>query len=206
MSTQQQLLNNINAPEIDFAGVATIINREPTLSYKLLRLANSALFGRRQPARSTQQALNLLGEIHLRKWLSIIVVMDLASDAPSEVMTNALMRARFCETLAALAGLGSRKAELFTLGLFSRLDTLFSRPLSELIDDLSLAEDIRNTLLEAVITPHLISQLWTLMLAYEAGEWDRACELMSQLSIEPATLKTAYANAISWAESVYRCS
>jgi EAL and modified HD-GYP domain-containing signal transduction protein len=199
-----ELLKNINSPEIDFGDVAKIINRDPTLSYKLMRLANSALLGRGQPARSVMQALNLLGEIQLRKWLSIIVIMDLASDAPNDVMTNALMRASLCETLAEPSGLRLRSGELFTLGLFSRLDTLFSRPLPELVAQINLAEDIRSTLLAAVTTPHAISRLWALVLAYEGGDWDCAYELMSKLNIEPAVLKTAYTNSISWAESVYK--
>jgi EAL and modified HD-GYP domain-containing signal transduction protein len=197
-----ELLKNINTPEIDFYGIAAIINREPTLSYKLLRFANSALLGRMQPARTVKQALSFLGEIELRKWLSIVIIIDLASDTPGEVMTNVLMRARLCEILAEPSGLGVRKAELFTLGLFSRLDTLFSRPLSELIADIDLAEDISNTLLETVTSPHAVSMLWTLILAYEVGDWDRACELLLQLNLEPATLTAAYPDAVSWAESM----
>jgi c-di-GMP-related signal transduction protein len=197
-----ELLKNISAPEIDFAGLAAIINREPTLSYKLLRFANSALMGRKQPARTVKQALSFVGEIELRKWLSIVIIMDLASETPGEVMTNVLMRARFCESLAEPCGLRGRKGELFTLGLFSRLDTLFSRPLSELIAHIDLAEDIRGTLLGTVTTPHIISRLWNLVLAYEIGDWDRAIELMPQLNLEPAILTNAYSDALAWAESV----
>ena len=99
-------------------------------------------------------------------------------------------------------GLRGRKGELFTLGLFSRLDTLFSRPLSELIAHIDLAEDIRSTLLETVTTPHTISRLWALVLAYEIGDWDHAFELMPQVNLEPAILTNAYSNALAWAESV----
>lgn len=197
-----ELLKNINAPEIDFSGLAAIINREPTLSYKLLRFANSALMGRKQAARTVKQALSFVGEIELRKWLSIVIIMDLASETPGEVMTNVLMRARLCESLAEPCGLRGRKGELFTLGLFSRLDTLFSRPLSELIAHIDLAEDIRSTLLETVTTPHTISRLWALVLAYEIGDWDHAFELMPQVNLEPAILTNAYSNALAWAESV----
>jgi EAL and modified HD-GYP domain-containing signal transduction protein len=197
-----ELLKNISAPEFDFAGIASIINREPTLSYKLLRFANSALLGRNQPARTVRQALSFLGEIELRKWLSIVIIMDLASDTAGEVMTNVLMRARLCEVLAEPSGLEARRAELFTLGLFSRLDTLFCHPLSELIADINLADDIRSALLETVTAPHPISRFWALILAYEVGDWDRACELLPQLNLEAATLAAAYSNAVSWAESM----
>jgi EAL and modified HD-GYP domain-containing signal transduction protein len=197
-----ELLKSISAPEIDFVGIAALINREPTLSYKLLRFANSALLARKQPARTVKQALSFLGEIELRKWLSIVVIMDLASDSPGEVMTNVLMRARLCEILAEPSGLGARTAELFTLGLFSRLDTLFSQPLSELIADINLADDIRSALLETVTTPDAVSRLWTLILAYEAGDWNRAYELLSQLNLELATLTAAYPDAVTWADSM----
>ncbi|HEX4228379.1 MAG TPA: EAL domain-containing protein [Bryobacteraceae bacterium] len=197
-----ELLKNLSAPQLDFTGIASIVNREPTLSYKLLRFANSALLGRKQPARTVKQALSFVGEIALRKWLSIVIIMDLASDTADEVMTNVLMRARLCEILAEPSGLKARKAELFTLGLFSRLDKLFSQPLSELIADINLADDIRNTLLETVTTPHAVSRLWTLILAYEVGDWNRACELLPQLNLEPATLTAAYFDAVSWAESM----
>ena len=79
---------------------------------------------------------------------SLIVSLDLASDRPSEVMVSALIRARFCELLAPEAGLEPPNGEYFMLGLFSRLDAMFSRPLADILKDILLPDQVRATLLD----------------------------------------------------------
>ena len=116
--TYLQILKQICAPNLDFGDLAGLIERDPGLSYKLLRLANSAMFGRRHAPTTVGRALLFLGEDEAKKWLSLIVSLDLASDRPSEVMVSALVRARFCELLAPEAGLEPPTGEYFMLGLF----------------------------------------------------------------------------------------
>jgi c-di-GMP-related signal transduction protein len=198
-----EILKRIHEPEMNFQELAALIRREPSLSYKVLRAANSALYGARQPARSVEHAMMRVGENEIRKLLSVIVMIDLASDTPNEVTVSALLRARFAELLAFGAGLGSRASELFTLGLFSRLDVLMCRPIKEVIDGIQLSEDIRTALLNPAPNGTAISKLWATVLAYEVGNWDEATPLICEIKLHSEIVHSLYSAAVYWADTVF---
>jgi c-di-GMP-related signal transduction protein len=202
--TYLQILKQICAPNLDFGGLATLIERDPGLSYKLLRLVNSAMFGRRHASTTVSRALLRLGEDEARKWLSLIVSLDLASDRPSEVMVSALIRARFCELLAPEAGLDPPNGEYFMLGLFSRLDAMFSRPLADILKDILLPDQVRATLLDPGAGTNTLPRLWNMILAYEAADWERVSELLPPLGLSSEHVNSMYADAVIWADANFR--
>jgi EAL and modified HD-GYP domain-containing signal transduction protein len=195
-----QLLNQLSDPNFNFDQVAMLVERDPSLSYKLLRLGNSALFARGEPASSVRQVILRIGEEQTRKWLSVILILDLSSERPSEVMVSALIRARLCELLGSETGLQGRAQELFLLGLFSRLDSLFPRSLTELLEDINLREDIRSTLLETAPSATHLSQTWATVRAYEAGDWDKVSRLLPIIKVAPDRAYSIYTEAVAWAD------
>ena len=70
-----------------------------SLTYKLLRFINSAVYGFRVTIRSIRHALILLGKREIRKWLTLIALSGIGSDKPLELLHNTLVRARFCELI-----------------------------------------------------------------------------------------------------------
>ena len=197
------ILKNLNESEIDFAKLAAVVEREPGLSYKLLRMANSAMLSRRQSVTSVFQALCRVGEQEVRRWLALMVMLDLCSERPNELMVSALIRARFCESLGEELGLSSRASELFLMGLFSRLDTLFNQPLEQLISELNFPKDLSEMLLNPNVPPSPISHLWELVLAYEAGEWGVVSEKLPQSGLQAEAVRKAYIEAVAWSDSVF---
>jgi EAL and modified HD-GYP domain-containing signal transduction protein len=199
-----EILNRINQPEFDFDQLANVVKREAALSYKLLRAGNSALYGTRHPAKSVDRAMKRLGENEVRKLLSIIVMIDLAADSPTEIMVSALVRARFGESLASKVGLHSRSGELFTIGLFSRLDAIIGRPLEQILDGIDLRQDLREALLYPGRHDDPVSKLWSTLLAYETGDWERAMPLMQQINLQPDCVHSLYTTAVHWADTMFR--
>lgn len=202
--TYLEILKKICAPDLDFTDLASVIERDPGLSYKLLRLANSAMFGRRHAAASVNSALLRLGEHEARKWLSLIVSLDLASDRPSELMVSALVRARFCELLAPDVRLEPPASEYFMLGLFSRLDAMFSRPLHDILKDVPLPDRIRITLLDPDAADTTLARLWRMILAYESADWDCVAGLLSSLELNAKRVNALYADAVVWSDANFR--
>jgi c-di-GMP-related signal transduction protein len=199
-----EILRRINEPEFNFNKLAALVRREASLSYKLLKAANSALYATREPARSVDRAMNRLGEDEVRKLLSIVVMIDLASDTTSEPMVNALTRARFAELLAARTCLQSRAGELFTAGLFSRLDAIIGRPLEEIIRGIDFPRDLQLALVNPEASTGEIAKLWSLLLSYEAGDWERALLLMNEMALEPEVIHPLYASSVQWANVALR--
>lgn len=142
-----RILSEVNRPEMEFYELERLIRQEVSVAYKLLRYANSALFAQRATVDSIRRALVILGEQEIRKWVSLVLLLHLAVDKPDALVMQSILRASFCESLAQLSGLGSRKSELFLLGMFSLLDAMIDRPLKEALRDIRLAQDIRDTLL-----------------------------------------------------------
>ena len=80
--TYLQMLQEINSPEMDFRKIEDLIKREVSVSYKLLRYINSAFFGLRRKVESIRQALALLGERNIKKWISLIALSSMGEDKP----------------------------------------------------------------------------------------------------------------------------
>ena len=143
-----QIMAEVNRPEFDFSRLEKLIASDVSLSYKLLRYINSAFFARAQEIASIQQALVYLGEMEIRRFVSLVAMSSLAKGKPDELVRAACIRGKFCELMAALVPRDVSGAELFTVGMFSLIDAITDRPMAQVMKDLPLAEKIKNALVE----------------------------------------------------------
>ena len=199
-----QILKEINLPELDYQRLENMIKQEVSLSYKLLRYINSAAFGWRGPIESIRQALVLLGESESRKFVSLVALPFLAQDKPEELVVTAVIRARFCESIAPRVGLSNRKADLFFLGMFSLLDVIMDRPLEEVLAEVGLAPDVREALLEKSCGRNPLGWILELVRCYEAAEWDRLAQAARHLRLPAEVIPDLYLDSVHWADSVFR--
>lgn len=195
-----RILKDIYAEDIDFQKLAKTIQSEVSLSYKLLKLINSAAFALRHKVTNILQALSLLGIREIRNWVSLLSVSAMADDKPAELVVSSLVRAKFCEQLSGSCGLSSRDTDLFLLGLFSLLDVIMSRPLSEILQEITIEDDIRDALIGEEGTMRTILDL---IIAIEKADWDQVSSLSAQLNIDEQPLNEAYMDAIQWAHKIY---
>jgi EAL and modified HD-GYP domain-containing signal transduction protein len=167
-----QLLTRLHDPGVEFQELETLISRDVALSYKLLRVINSAYYGLPLKVTTIRQALLFLGIRFVTSCVSLMLLTGI-DDKPPELVTVAMVRAKMCEQLARAIAHGS-PGTFFLVGLFSVLDALMDRPMSELLGTLPLTEDIAQALLhhEGVLgtTLHCV-------LAYERGQWEEVTGL-----------------------------
>ena len=194
-----RILQVIHRPEIDFKSLEEIIKHEISLSFKLLRYINSAYFGMRNKITSIMQALALLGEREIKKWVSLIALANMGQDKPEELIIQALIRAKFCESLAPCIGFGPRSEDLFLMGMFSLIDTILSRPLSEILKEIPIADEIKEALLGEKGRLH---DVYEFALVCEGGNWEKLPEKTSQLGITESRAYQLYLDALKWS---YRC-
>ncbi|MFG0330287.1 MAG: EAL and HDOD domain-containing protein [Phycisphaerales bacterium] len=194
-----RFIDRINQPDIELDELEQIIRQDVSLTYKLLKYLNSAMFSLRSEVTSIKHAMALLGIRSLKKWASFIAMANIADDKPSELLTECLYRARFCELVGQKCEGGqNRDSELFTLGMFSLLDALVDRPISELVEGIAIAEDMRDTLLGDRTQ---FSPLLELATALERGDWDRVTALSHWLKVPESTVAEHHQEAILWANS-----
>lgn len=196
-----RLLQAVSQEPIDFRRVEEVIKHDVALSVRLLRFLNSAYFGWRSQVTSIRQALVLLGERPLRKWVTMVAITGLAAGRPEELVVTALLRARLCELLAPIAGAPEAAFDLFVAGMLSALDSMLGRPLPELLRELGVAETLRRTILEKTRLP---GSVFRLAVAYESGRWDEAAEIARSLGVDESALPSLYRESVAWAEEINR--
>ena len=195
-----RILKDIHAEEVDFKKLALTIQSEVSLTYKLLKLINSAAFALRHKVTSVLQALSLLGLQEIRNWVSLLSIASMADDKPAELVVSSLIRARICEQLAQPCKMGDRQSDMFLMGLFSLLDVIMSRPIDEILQEITVEEDILEALTE---TPGTLRSILDLVIAMEKGEWEQVSRLAIELQIEEKALSTTYLDAVKWAQDIY---
>lgn len=166
-------LRAVSRVPMDFGEVESAIKREVALTDKLLRYLNSAAFGFRVRMASIRDALVVLGEVQIRRWVAVFAVATVAGDQPAELMVSTLIRARMCEQVATGAAVRTAPLECFLTGLYSQMHLLLGMDLASTMDEAPVPEPVRRALLERD------GPLWAaldLVSAWEDGDWDRVHE------------------------------
>ncbi len=143
-----RLLAEITRKACDIDRLRDIISTDVAITYKLLRFLNSAYFYLLQEVTSVKHAVAFLGEKELRRFIMLIVISELASDKPEELVRMVLVRAKFCELLGNSTSLPANEcSDLFIIGLFSLLDAMLDMPMSEVLVNLPINAVVKDTLL-----------------------------------------------------------
>ena len=196
-----RLLSAISKAEVDFMEIEDLVKREPALCYRLLRYLSSPLLGLPAPVLSIRHALNLLGERESVRWLRMATTLVMGQEKSSDLVLSSLVRARFCELVAPRVEHGA--TDLFLMGMLSLMDAILAVPIGMVIEELSLAPDIKAQLLCAKTgkrTP--LSPVYDLMVAREAGDWERVTHLGKQLKLSLSFVAETSNEAMRWAHQV----
>ena len=195
-----QALKVIQDEDSNFAELAKLVSRDVSLAYKLLKYANSAYFARSQKLHSIEMAMAMLGQLTLKKWLSLMMLSYLADDKPSELLRLAAFRGSFCELIAYQLLDRRKEAGMFhTVGMFSLLPAMLDKAMADILPELALPEDIQGALLSEAATP--LSRTLRLVMAYERGDWEKTATLAKKLKINLDSLPLLYEQAIEIAQA-----
>ena len=194
-ANQARILRTLASPQLNLLEVESIVKSDPALCYRLLRFLNSPAFYLQDEIRSVLHALTLLGEVEIRKWMLLVCALGAGAEANKKhLLENALIRARFAESLAPKMGLSS--STLFILGILSLMHAILDVSVESLVDLVAVAADVRAALLG---TPNSLRKGFELVLAYEAADWNRCEKIRNRWQIPDRFLFDSYLEAIHWA-------
>jgi len=191
--TRLRLLEKIQDPYVDFEDIEKVVSQDVAISYRLLRLVNSAVYGLRREIETIHQAITLLGLDQVRKWFTLFFIMEMG-DKPPELLTIALVRAQMSEFLAKAMGLRNVE-KYFLVGLLSVLDALTDLPLEQVINTLPISNEMRDGLLSHTGTS---GDILLSVLAYEQGNWDNVLKI----NLPTQTIRDAYLNSLQFAKTI----
>jgi len=192
-TSRLELLKEVNSEELDIDAAEEIFRRDPLLAMKLLKYINSAQLGVRNEVRSIRHALSLLGQRNLRKWILVLTLSGMGEDKPGELLRQAIVRAHFCEALAGPMGRPDDGPSLFLLGLFSLLEALADRPLAEILEGMSLSNEVRDALLGS---DSPLAEALAVVQAFETGTWDAIAHFAESARVAEGTLPPLYRAAL----------
>ncbi len=191
-----QIIQELYKPDVSIVNIERILMRDVSLSYKLMRLINSAAFSLRKEIYSIKHALNLLGIDELKKWISIMSISQVSEEKPEQLMITSISLAKFCETVAENTSNRSIKSNFFLAGLFNYIDAFLNRPMDEIVKHLPIIDEIKGALLG---NNNIYRQVLDLYTYYEKMEWNQVTALCDLIRIDPENIFEYYMEAITWA-------
>ncbi|MGI6153122.1 MAG: diguanylate cyclase domain-containing protein, partial [Christensenellaceae bacterium] len=180
---------------VDFQEISAIISSDVALSYKLLKLLNSAAVGLRSRVSSISMAVAYLGEENLKKWIALLALRGVASDKPLELVRLSLIRAQFGELLAPYYKPRKDAKHAFLVGLLSLLHIALEKPKEELLAEVPVSEDIRDSLLTKS-GPY--SDLIQFFNDYEYSNWDAITRFAEEYGMTSEFISDSYIAAVRW--------
>lgn len=196
--------------DADTAVIELAIKHDASLGLNLLRLVNTPAFLTSQRIESLRQALAVLGRRQLQRWLQILLYAapGKVDSFMSPLLMLATSRGKLMELIAQQIMPRNQTAAdtAFTVGIMSLMDTLFSSAMSQILEQISVVEEVRMALLERSgrygEMLHLIEQI-------EVLDQDEAAAAMllvelEQIGISKETLFELQVQAFEWSDEISR--
>lgn len=186
-----QLIQQLQRQDITPQEIQELIVMDPKLSFKILRVVNSAAYHLQQPIDSMHQAVVLLGHDQIRKWATLITIAA-KTDKPEELSRNLLVRSRMCEVMAESSGLENHESA-FMVGMISQLDLLLDVEMSVLLEQIPLDQGIK---LAIVKHEGVLGELLCAVKAFEQADW----KSVTRTRFSQEYFDVAYRHSLQWAD------
>jgi c-di-GMP phosphodiesterase len=199
LSAIVRVMNLVADPRATDRELEIAFRDDPGLSFKLLRIVNSAAIGG-LGVDSIQHAVQMVGRSTLHRWLSLLFLTALPTGAgvQRELALEALERGRMCELLALNAGHPQAAAPAFLAGLLSRFDAILGISMPDLLSTVHVAPDVQAALLN---TPSRLTPYLAVASLYVQGNWEPTIEMATRLGVLDELLGW-YSDAGDWARAV----
>lgn len=194
-----ELINVSSAVEFDLDKVNNIIQRDVSLSYKLLRFINNPLVNKTHKISNLRHALNYMGQVEVKKFIALLALANLGDNKPVELLHLSLIRAKFCDLVGQAKSLSNNPPTGFLLGLFSLLDALLDQPMQNIVEKLPIGEDIKAALCG---DENELKQFLALIRAFEGGYWKGVATISKQLSLDLNMTHAFYNESLKWGNTM----
>ena len=196
-----EVLKQLQCEPLDLRELGQLIKRDPSLTVRLLRLANSPICAVRVEVRSIQSAMVVLGDEMLRRVLTLAIATEWNSGSPPAILHIVFVRGRFCELAAGMCALAS--PEQYLVGMLSLLPVMLHLPMNTLTPALGLRDRIREAL-EGTANRERTLLEW--LEHHERGDWAACSALLQANGLGEAEILHCYTEAVVWADVVLRAA
>ena len=190
--------------EPDVEEIERIISVDVTLTYGLLRIANSRYFSLRSKVTNVRQAIMTIGLRELKQWVYLLSASNAENqmdEGAEEFLRLSLMRANFCSSLMNYAkDIPITKSDAYLMGMFSTLNYLIDAPMEEILQQVPLCQEVKDALLKH---SGRAGMLYDLAVGYERADWAQIDKLAEELGIQTNLLTSLYFNCMEEVNRVW---
>jgi EAL and modified HD-GYP domain-containing signal transduction protein len=194
-----RILEELNLSEPSYTRVAEIIQVDLGLSYKLLRLVNSAYIAPRCEIKSIKHALNYLGTREMHQWISLMMLKDVQNNENAETVKQALIRGKLMLFLCNETKHRASAPEYFFTCIFSLMDVLLNKSLTEVLKDLPLTDTVKQALLGEA---NELRTMLDFLISHEKGDWAALNNQPLAKTIPTDQFMHHYVEALKWAKTI----
>jgi c-di-GMP-related signal transduction protein len=177
-----------------------LVKRDVSMSYKLLKIINSASYGLKNNIKSLRQALTLLGEKEIKSWLNFMIMKNISSNKPDILLQNSLIRAKFCELIALNSSLSNISDDAYLMGMLSLIDVILDKPLNEILNEVMVAVRVREALVSSQTS--ILGNILKTVKAYEEGDWKGVLTYSKDFELSEGVLSNSYLESCQWVNEI----
>lgn len=176
----------------------------PVLTYKLLMLVNSVVFGHRYKIQGIRHAIAMAGRLQIKRWVQLALFAANGNDVLDHPLLDmAATRARIMEQMAIvhpqLKSDGAAPERAFMAGILSLMESIYLVPIEDIIANLNLNDEVVEALL--CRTGHY-GDLLKVMEHLENLDMSSVTAKLTAIGINPGTLPEIQLRAFNWRKSV----
>ncbi|MDG1753246.1 MAG: HDOD domain-containing protein [Thalassotalea sp.] len=201
-TTKQNILDLIGQASkvvLDNDVISEIFSTDPGLTYKLLRFINSPTYGNNQEITSLRHALIYIGELELKKFITLLALSDLSEGKCDEVMRLSLIRAKFCELISQTKLDEVNPPKAFLTGILSMIDGILDHDLEFVLNVLPIHTEIKSALRN---DDNYLNDYLSLAKLIEKGRWQESEVLSNKIDLTADYCFKTYQEALTWADGM----
>jgi len=194
------IIAELNREEPSYDHLEHIIKTDASLTYKILRLVNSAANIREGSIRSIKHALVMLGLESIRKLVYLVLLYEISENQPNEIIRNSMVRAWFGEKIKVHPNFEIVPGEVFMMEILSVMDVLMNRPLEELLEEIPISKRVKDGLLGIDNNYYRVHKM---IETYENGDWKSYLKFEEMLGIKNQKIGKCYLEALQQTREIF---
>ena len=199
-----RLLVAVTRDEPDVEEIERIISVDATLTYALLRVANSMAFATRNRTTTVRQAIMKMGIEQIKQWIYLLSCSNTQGEIDpffEEFLKLSYSRAELCrELMNYTRAVPISKGDAYLMGMFSTLEYLIDAPMEQIMSEVPVSREVKGALLNH---EGAAGALYDLVLSYENADWTRVNQLTEMLGIPPNLITTLYFESMESANQLW---
>lgn len=196
-----QLIVEITKDEPDIGQLEEIITRDASLTYALLKMANSPYFAVHQETTSVRQALIRVGINQLKQWIYLLSFEDKQENSSEEVLKTSFMRANFASALVKkLRQFPINSSDAYLMGMFSTLEYMIDASIEDILFEIPIVDEVKNALISK---EGPAGRLYELILCYENAQWTEIQTIADELGIKTNEMAQIYMDSVEEVNNIW---